>query len=145
MRVKISLQSLKETTWREYTIRFVLGGCVTAIIGLIAKQFGPAIGGLFLAFPAIFCSSATLVETHEKEKKQKLGMSGTARGRNVAALEARGAALGALGLLAFAGVVWRLLPNHRAWLVLCVAAAIWLGVAIFAWQLSRRRYLCFWE
>jgi hypothetical protein len=139
MRVKMTLQSLKETTLKEYTIRFVLGGCVTVIIGLIAKQFGPGIGGLFLAFPAIFCSSATLVESHEKEKKQSFGMSGAARGRNVAALEARGAALGAIGLFAFAGIISLFLPRHRPWLVLCEAAGVWLSVAMFAWWLPRSR------
>jgi hypothetical protein len=30
--------------------------------GLVADIFGPATGGLFLAFPAIFCASVTLIE-----------------------------------------------------------------------------------
>ena len=44
--------------------------------GIIAKKFGPGMGGLFLAFPAIFPARATLVEKHEKEKKQQAGMEG---------------------------------------------------------------------
>jgi hypothetical protein len=38
---------------------------------------GPRVGGLFLAFPAIFPASATLVEKHEKQKK-----TATRLGRN---------------------------------------------------------------
>ena len=45
-------------------------GLITAVAGIIAKQFGPGIGGLFLAFPAIFPASATLIEKHEKQKKE---------------------------------------------------------------------------
>jgi hypothetical protein len=35
---------------------------MTAIPGWIASKYGPVVGGLFLAFPAIFPASATLVE-----------------------------------------------------------------------------------
>jgi len=52
---------------------------VTAVAGIIANKFGPAIGGLFLAFPAIFPASATLIEKHEKEKKEKQGFEGATR------------------------------------------------------------------
>jgi hypothetical protein len=31
--------------------------------GLLAKKFGSTVGGLFLAFPAIFPASATLIES----------------------------------------------------------------------------------
>jgi hypothetical protein len=34
------------------------------VVGLIAARFGPVVGGLFLAFPAIFPASATLIEKH---------------------------------------------------------------------------------
>jgi len=37
---------------------------MTVIAGLIAFRFGPVVGGLFLAFPAIFPASATLIERH---------------------------------------------------------------------------------
>jgi hypothetical protein len=49
--------------------------------GLIAKRFGPGIAGLFLAFPAIFSASATLIEKHEKLKKQSAGFDDLARGQ----------------------------------------------------------------
>lgn len=52
---RIKLGALKEGRWYEYAIRFVLGGIATVLAGLIADAFGPAYGGLFLAFPAVFC------------------------------------------------------------------------------------------
>ncbi len=55
----------------DYAIRFLFGGLITVAAGIIAKRFGPGIGGLFLAFPAIFPASATLIEKHEKEKKEE--------------------------------------------------------------------------
>jgi hypothetical protein len=77
-------------------------GVVTVATGMIAKEFGLGIGGLFLTFPAIFPATATLVEKQEIERKQRAGMVGTIRGRNAASLEARGAAMGGVGLLVFA-------------------------------------------
>jgi hypothetical protein len=123
-------------------IRFALGGLITVATGIIAKQFGPGIGGLFLAFPAIFPASATLVENHEKEQKQQVGMEGVVRGRNAASLDARGAAMGSGGLLVFAIVIWRLLAGHRAWLVFAGATLAWLIVSVALWKLRKtiRRY-----
>jgi len=99
MIVKVDLSSLKSTKPHEYAIRFFFGGLLTTLTGLIAKKYGPVIGGLFLAFPAIFPASVTLIEKHEKQKKQKVGYDGTNRGRNAASLEAGGASIGALALV----------------------------------------------
>jgi len=81
MIVKARLSALMDTKWHEYALRFGLGGFATVATGLIASKFGPVTGGLFLAFPAIFCASATLVEKHERERKQKAGLRGERRGR----------------------------------------------------------------
>ena len=105
--VGLETSSLEGARWRDYAIRFIFGGIVTAGTGLIAKRWGPGVAGLFLAFPAIFPAGATLIEKHEREKKQKAGMDGTARGRAAASVDAAGAAMGTLGLMAFALVVWR--------------------------------------
>jgi uncharacterized membrane protein (GlpM family) len=40
--------------WYEYASRFIFGGLATAIAGVIAKEYGPSVGGLFLAFPQFF-------------------------------------------------------------------------------------------
>src|SRR5882724_1592594 len=74
MKILVDLSALRRTHWREHLIRFLLGGLVTVITGVIAKVFGPEVGGLFLAFPAIFPASATLLDKHEREKKQKAGI-----------------------------------------------------------------------
>src|SRR6202162_1542720 len=107
MKVSADFSALKNTKWYEYAVRFLLGGTVTVVAGHLAKHYGPVFGGLFLAFPAIFPASATLVEKHEREKKQRAGIMHTIRGRQSAALDARGAAIGSLGLIVFAIVVWR--------------------------------------
>ncbi|HTS08556.1 MAG TPA: DUF3147 family protein, partial [Candidatus Eisenbacteria bacterium] len=91
MRVKIDTSGLKATNWHQLLLRFVFGGLVTAAAGLIAKIYGPAVGGLFLAFPAIFPASATLIEKHERERKQKTGLHGTVRARKAVAIDAAGA------------------------------------------------------
>src|SRR4030095_120255 len=111
MRVKIVPAALGQTQWHDYAVRFVFGGLITAAAGIIAEKFGPVVGGLFLAFPAILPASATLIEKHEKQKKEKKGLSGTRRGIAAASIEAAGSTLGSIGLLAFAVVVWRLV-NH---------------------------------
>ena len=79
---------------------------MTVVAGLIAARFGPVIGGLFLAFPAIFPASATLIEKHVRERKENAGLLGARRGKEAAALDAAGAALGSFGLAAFGLVIW---------------------------------------
>src|SRR5262249_52044444 len=49
----------------EYCVRFLFGGAVTLGTGIIAHAWGPEIGGLFLAFPAILPASLTLVKRHD--------------------------------------------------------------------------------
>jgi Protein of unknown function (DUF3147) len=63
MRIQINPSPLFKTKWYEYATRFVLGGLITVGAGLIAEKWGPSVGGLFLAFPAIFPASATLIES----------------------------------------------------------------------------------
>jgi hypothetical protein len=125
----------------EYIVRFVFGGAVTVLAGLVAKKYGPVLGGLFLAFPAIFPASATLVEKHEREKKKKAGIAKTIRGRQAAALDAYGAALGAVGLFLFAVVVRLFLREYNVPLVLFAATAMWTLVSVLLW---RARKSPFW-
>ncbi len=117
MKVHADFSALRRTKWYEYAIRFLFGGIITAITGMIAKKFGPEVGGLFLAFPAIFPATATLIEKHEKQKKQRKGLNGTKRGRLAAGVDAAGAAMGAGGLLVFALIVWKLLPGRSGSMV----------------------------
>ena len=137
MRIRFNLAALKQIKWNEYLTRFLLGGAITVITGLIAKHFGPVVGGLFLAFPAIFPSGATLIEKHEREKKRRAGIPRTMRGRLAAALDARGAALGTLALAAFGALIWQLLPLYNAVVIFTGALALWLALAILMWRIRK--------
>lgn len=138
--VQLDPSALRQIRWHEYAIRFFFGGLITAGAGIIAKKLGPGIGGLFLAFPAIFPASATLVEKHVKQKKRQAGLDGRKRAREAASLDAAGAATGSVGLVAFALLVWRLMPEHNASLVLAGSALAWFTLAVAAWQFRRLRH-----
>jgi hypothetical protein len=136
MKIKLNTRAALQTKWYEYAVRFAIGGGITVAAGLIADRFGPEIGGLFLAFPAIFPASATLIEKHEKLKKQRAGYTIGRRGRLVVALDAAGAAMGSLGMIAFAGLVWRFLPQNPAWIVLTLSLLTWFVVSIVIWKID---------
>ena len=133
MRVRFDMAALKEGTWRQYAVRFLFGGCITAVAGLVAMKFGPVIGGVLLAFPAIFPAGATLIEKHEIEKKQKEGLKGDVRGRQAASIDAAGAAIGTVGLLVFALLMWRLLPRCGVFMSIFAATAAWLVISVLLW------------
>jgi hypothetical protein len=136
MVVRVKWSALTQSSWYEYGVRFVLGGLATVFAGAVAKFFGPEAGGLFLAFPAIFCASATLIEKHERERKQRLGLCGYRRGTDAAALDAAGAALGSIGLAAFGVGIWLLVPGF-ACSSLALASITWLLVSVLLWRLRR--------
>ncbi|MGB6676010.1 MAG: DUF3147 family protein [Terriglobales bacterium] len=138
MRIQVDPSSLEQTRWYEYATRFLFGGIITATAGIIAGKWGPGIGGLFLAFPAILPASATLIEKHEKEKKEKLGLKGTRRGREAASIDAAGAAIGSIGLFIFALLLWQFGSGHRAWIVLLAATAAWAAVSVLCWYIRKR-------
>ena len=122
MMPSVDLGSLAKSRLRDYLLRFAFGGAITAAIGIVTRAYGPAIGGLFLAFPAILPASLTLVQQHQ--------------GRRAAADEARGAILGAMALLIFAAVTLWLAP---------FGAALALGAATCAWGITSAALwaLCF--
>lgn len=128
MKIDVNFSAIAETKWYEYALRFLFGGLVTATAGIIAKAFGPAFGGLFLAFPAIFPASATLIEKHEKQR----------RAAEVVSVDAKGTAIGSIGLAVFAVLVWRAIPNHSAWVVLTGATIAWATVSVLLWEFHNR-------
>jgi hypothetical protein len=137
MRVRINFSAAKQTKWHQYALRFAFGGVVTALTGLVAKIFGPEIGGLFLAFPAIFPASATLIEKHERKKKERAGLAGIKRGRTAAGIDAAGAAVGTIGLAIFGLLVLEATPvlpysdtpsDHHS------SLACNIGLAWYAWR-----------
>jgi hypothetical protein len=138
MQIKVNPAVIGQTRWYEYAIRFLFGGLITAVAGMIAKRFGPGIGGLFLAFPAIFPASATLIEKHEKRKKEKEGLQGAPRGRQAASADAAGSAMGSIGLFVFALLVWQFAARYSTWMVLMCASGAWLMVSVMMWYVRTR-------
>jgi Protein of unknown function (DUF3147) len=135
MKINVNSSGLRQTRWFELVERFVIGGIVTVRTGLVSRRYGPAFGGLFLAFPAIFPLSATLIEKHERAKKERVGMNGKLRGITAAALDASGASLGAIGLIVFAVIVWQLLPYHNIAIVLAAATSAWILDSSLLWRM----------
>jgi Protein of unknown function (DUF3147) len=139
MKIQVNLSALGQSRWYEYLSRFIFGGIATALAGVIADKCGPTIGGLFLAFPAIFPASATLIESHEQKRKRRIAGHGTMRGKKAAALDAAGAAAGAFGLMAFALTVWKLIERLPLWATLIAAIIAWLVVSVSAWRIWKVR------
>ena len=105
-------------------MRFAFGGLVTAFAGFLGTTFGPAVGGLFLAFPAILPASLTLVKKHESEE--------------AAGDDAAGAVAGSIGLIVFGALVWALAARLAAWGLLLLAMIAWLVVSVIVWLLGQR-------
>jgi hypothetical protein len=137
MRIGLDVSSIQHLRLRDYAVRFVFGGIVTVLTGLIARRYGPGVAGLFLAFPAIFPAGATLIEKQQREKKRRVGLDGTSRGRVAAGIDAIGAAMGTLGLIAFALLVWRFLPSHSSPAILTIAGLGWLAISVLAWLIRK--------
>ncbi|WP_233443141.1 DUF3147 family protein [Bradyrhizobium brasilense] len=119
-------------------MRFALGGAATVLTGLVSSRYGAVIGGVFLALPAIFCASATLIEKHEIRRKREAGFAGERRGQMAAAVDAAGAALGALGMLAFAVGFSTLILRSNIPAAFIGASLAWLTIAVLAWYVRRK-------
>ena len=122
--IKADPSRLRKTSWRAYAVRFAFGGLITAFAGFLGTTFGPAIGGLFLAFPAILPASLTFVKKHE--------------GEEAAGDDAAGAVAGGIGLIAFGALVWALAARLAAWQLLLLALIAWLVVSVMVWLLGQR-------
>ena len=122
--IKADPSRLRKTSWREYALRFAFGGLITAFAGFLGTKYGPAVGGLFLGFPAILPASLTLVKKHE--------------GEEAAGDDAAGAVAGSIGLIAFGVLVWALGARLAAWQLLLLALIAWLVVSLIVWLLRQR-------
>lgn len=138
MFVQVKFRALAKVKPKDVALRFLFGGAITAIAGLLAQHFGPALGGLFLAFSAIFPASVTLLAKKEVEKKEEHGLKGDRVGRMAAALEAQGAIFGCFGLAGFGLLVWKLLPEWNAVGVLGLATGVWVAGSMGLWGLARK-------
>jgi hypothetical protein len=136
VKIQIDTEGLKDTKWYEYALRFFFGGAMTVAAGIVAKEFGPTVGGLFLAFPAIFPAGATLIDKHEKAKKERAGLQPGYRGKYAVALDAAGATMGAVALMIFALLVFKLLfGDIPAAVALISSAFVWFIASVAIWRL----------
>jgi hypothetical protein len=137
VKVRVDASPLFQTTFRGHALRFSAGGLVTVATGLVAKTFGPVVGGLFLALPSIFPIGLAMIE---KIQNQQAGTGATgARARRAAIAEAAGASAGTFGLAAFALVMWLGLARLAPAVALALATAAWMLVAFASWAARRVR------
>lgn len=134
-RLGASIEKVRQTSKVEFASRFLFGGAVTVIATLIANRYGPIIGGLFLAFPGIFPPSLSLTESHAEKRKARKGKSGILFARAEASVEAAGASAGALGLAAFAVVLWKGLPYCGLPIMLLADTFVWMIVSTLMWRI----------
>ena len=73
-------------------------------------------------------------------RADECGIVKTLRGRQAAALDARGVTMGSIGLIGFAFVVWQLLPIWNGTNTLVTALAVWLFISVLIWL--GRKSLC---
>jgi len=123
MKPELNWAALHKAKPRQYLVRFAFGELISVGAAALGAHWGPGVGGLFLAFPAILPASLTLL----KDKG----------GARQACDDARGAVLGSFGLCAFALTV---MTNGRAPLVqvLLLATAAWAVTSVALWWLAFR-------
>lgn len=143
MRVRADAGMLRHTDWQGHLLRFVAGGLVTVATGLVAKAFGPVVGGLFLALPAIF--PVGLATTERLQNREAGPGARGARARRAGICEAVGAAAGCAGLVAFAVVAWRGLERWPVPIAFALATVAWGGFAFSAWALRRSLVTLMWQ
>jgi hypothetical protein len=114
--VAIDLGKLGQGKATDYALRFAFGATIAAAAALVGLRFGPRVGGLFLAFPAIVPATLTLLEKKE--------------GKTKACADASGGVLGAAGLAAFAAAALILLRVTVPLLALGLALLAWTVVAV---------------
>ena len=133
-RVEVDAKKILSIRPGEYAVRFAFGALISAVAAIVTLKFGPRAGGLFLAFPAILPATLTLIE-----KKDGLAQ---------ALSDLRGAAIGSVGMIAFAVVALILVRNNpavalgagvAAWAI--VGAALYVSFRLLARALGERQYL----
>lgn len=97
-------------------LRFAAGAITSVVSGILALLFGPRIGGIPLAFPAVLVASLTLIEEQEDSEEAREDSRGGMAGA---------AAMAVFGVVG--GVLFEVLPGG---VVLVLAAAAWLLVAV---------------
>lgn len=122
-RPHFSAGKVREAKPRDLLVRFAAGAATSIVAGLITLAFGPRVGGVLLAFPAILAASLTLIEEQEDSQDARE--------------DARGAVAGACALTAFAVIAALAFGHLTAGVVLLLATAAWTITAVTL-------YVVFW-
>ena len=107
---------------RDLGYRFVAGALTSIIAGVLTIVFGPRIGGVMLAFPAILAASLTLIEEQEDSAEARE--------------DARGAVVGGAALGAFAAVAAELFGNVNGAATLALATLAWFVTAVLLYVVA---------
>ncbi len=127
---RISLHALRSISVGDYLLRFAFGFVISVVAAIVAQVAGAKVGGLFLAFPAILPATLTLIERRE--------------GHAQAVSDVRWAALGAIGMIAYAVVMVGLVQHEQALALVCALVAwtvvsVGLYSVVRSWMQPRRR------
>lgn len=121
---RVAVKELRSFGVADYLIRFAFGFGISVVAAIIAHVAGAKVGGLFLAFPAILPATLTLIERRE--------------GHAQAVSDVRWATLGAVGMIAYAGVMVGLVRAAPALAVVCALIA-WTLVSVSLYAVLRSR------
>jgi len=121
MVVRFQLSALKRTEWYEVFLRILFGKVATVATDLIAKSFAPHRRGIVFGISCDLPGNCIAFRKARQREKAACWINGTVRARNAVALEARGAAMGSIGLAVFAIVVWKFLSGKPPWVVIAAA------------------------
>ena len=121
-RPSLRLSKLGHVKPRDLAYRFVAGAFTSIAAGVVTLGFGPRVGGIFLAFPAILAASLTLIEKQDDSTEARE--------------DSRGAVMGGVGMAAFA-VVGALAFGHLpGGVVLVLASAAWTVVVLLGYLIA---------
>jgi hypothetical protein len=112
-------RKIRELRARELGYRFVAGAVTSIAAGAVTLGFGPRVGGILLAFPAILAASLTLIEEQEDSAEARE--------------DARGAVIGGFALVLFAVVAALTLGKLSGAIALLLAAAAWFAGALIGY------------
>ena len=118
----IQPKNLKNVRVRDLGYRFVAGALTSIVAGVLTIAFGPRVGGVMLAFPAILAASLTLIEEQEDSAEARE--------------DARGAVMGGVAMLSFAAVAAALFGHLNAALVLAPATLAWFATAFLGYLIA---------
>jgi hypothetical protein len=127
--IGLDFDQIRKPQWKALAVRFAFGAAIALAAALVGLRFGPRYGGVFLAFPAVLPAALSMIEKKE--------------GKARADVDAYGAIIGGLGMVAFALVVHALMPAGAV-LSVAVGWVAWVaaaGAGFYTARLLLRRLL----